>query len=78
MSDKQKDNATHVTVGFLDLLAIAFIVLKLTGTITWSWWWVLAPVWMPIALIFGFFLLVGVAVVIGIIVQMVGEYGKWK
>ena len=76
MSDKQKYNATHVTVGFLDLLAIAFIVLKLTGTITWSWWWVLAPVWMPIALIFGFFLLVGVAVVIGIIVQMVGEYGK--
>lgn len=55
MSDKEMDNATRFSVGFLDMLAIVFIVLKLTGTIAWSWWWVLAPIWMPIALIFGFF-----------------------
>lgn len=24
----------------------ALIVLKLTGVITWSWWWVLAPLWI--------------------------------
>jgi hypothetical protein len=24
---------------------IAFIVLKLAGVITWSWWWVLSPLW---------------------------------
>lgn len=24
---------------------ITLIVLKLTGVITWSWWWVLTPVW---------------------------------
>lgn len=35
----------------LDLLAIAFVVLKLTGVIAWSWWWVLAPVWIPLVLI---------------------------
>jgi hypothetical protein len=34
-------------VGFLGLLTIVFIVLKLTGTITWSWLWVLAPTWIP-------------------------------
>lgn len=32
-------------IGFFSLLAIAFIVLKLTGYITWSWWWVTVPIW---------------------------------
>jgi sterol desaturase/sphingolipid hydroxylase (fatty acid hydroxylase superfamily) len=29
------------------LLGVAFIVLKLTGVIAWSWLWVLAPFWIP-------------------------------
>ncbi len=33
------------------LLGIAFIVLKLTGYINWSWWWVLAPFWMPFVIL---------------------------
>lgn len=33
-------------IGFPGLLAIVFIVLKLTGEIDWSWWWVLSPVWI--------------------------------
>ena len=37
-------------VGFFDLLTLLFIALKLTGYITWSWWWVLAPFWGPIVL----------------------------
>ena len=32
---------------FLSLLAVLFIGLKLTGFISWSWWWVLAPLWGP-------------------------------
>lgn len=32
---------------FLSLLAVAFIVLKLTDFIAWSWIWVLAPIWIP-------------------------------
>ena len=36
--------------GFSGLLAVAFIVLKLTGVIDWSWWWILAPVWIPVAI----------------------------
>lgn len=41
-------------ISFLGLLTILFIGLKLTGYITWSWWWVLAPVWVVplIAVIF--------------------------
>lgn len=34
-------------VGFLGLLALLFIALKLTSQIEWSWWWVLAPLWVP-------------------------------
>ena len=32
-------------IGFVGLLGIAFIVLKLCSVIDWSWWWVLAPFW---------------------------------
>jgi len=35
----------------LDLLLIAFIVLKLTGVINWSWVWVLAPFWIPLLIV---------------------------
>lgn len=33
-------------VDFTDLLTIVFIVLRLCGIITWSWWWVLSPLWI--------------------------------
>lgn len=38
-------------VGFFGLLTVSFIILKLTGYINWSWWWVLGPLWIPIALL---------------------------
>ena len=37
-------------IGFTGLLTIAFIVLKLTKVIDWSWWWVISPIWIGIAL----------------------------
>lgn len=39
-------------IGFCGLLTIAFIVLKLLNVIEWSWWWVLAPIWIPAATVF--------------------------
>lgn len=38
-------------VGFFGLLTIVFIVLKLTGVISWSWFWVLSPVIAVVALV---------------------------
>ena len=38
-------------IGFLGLLAIVFITLKLTGYIAWSWWWVLSPLWAPFVVV---------------------------
>ncbi len=37
-------------IGFLGLLTILFIALKLMGYIAWSWWWVLSPLWIPFAI----------------------------
>ena len=38
-------------INFLGLLTIVFIAAKLVGAITWSWLWVLAPLWIPWALV---------------------------
>ena len=43
----------RISVSFsgTSLLLVAFIVLKLCNVINWSWWWVLSPIWIPIALV---------------------------
>ena len=38
--------------GGTTLLQIAFIVLKLTHVIEWSWLWVLAPLWITAIIAF--------------------------
>jgi hypothetical protein len=38
-------------LGLTNVLFIVFLVLKLTGHIDWSWWWVTAPLWGVVALI---------------------------
>ena len=44
-----KEN-TSSGIGIGMVLFIVFLVLKLTGTIDWSWWWVTSPLWIPLAL----------------------------
>lgn len=46
-------------IGVLGLLGVAFVVLKLTGYITWSWWWVTAPFWGGLALAIVIFAILG-------------------
>ena len=47
-----KENKIELrTLGFFDALTLLFIAFKLTGVIAWSWLWVLAPVWLPAAII---------------------------
>ena len=46
------------------ILFLIFLVLKLTNNIGWSWWWVTAPLWIPIASII---LICGIAILIGLI-----------
>jgi hypothetical protein len=57
MSEKNSSNG----FGLGTVLFLIFLVLKLTNTINWSWWWVTSPIWAPIAL---FILLSGIMVLI--------------
>lgn len=56
----KQSNSTGI--GLVGLLGIAFVILKLCGVISWSWWWVALPFWgvIPVVLLV---LLVAVIVV---------------
>ena len=43
-----KQTTTSGGISFFGLLTIVFIVLKLTGFISWSWFWVLSPILLPL------------------------------
>lgn len=51
-------------IGLTGLLTVLFIGLKLTGYITWSWLWVLSPIWIPFSLTLLLFLVFFVILVI--------------
>lgn len=38
-------------IGLGGLMFVVFLVLKLCGVIAWSWWWVTAPLWIPLGLV---------------------------
>lgn len=48
-----------ISLGPLGVLAIVFITLKLCAVINWSWWWALAPLWGPFALIAALVITIG-------------------
>jgi hypothetical protein len=57
-------NTNSGGIGFVGLLQITFIVLKLLGHITWSWWWVLAQMWISTLLgIILFGVIIGIALI---------------
>lgn len=68
MNRMSSDNSSSNSggIGFLGLLAVLFIGLKLTEYIDWSWWWVLSPLWIPFAIMFGFIGIVMLFVIIGL------------
>lgn len=55
--------------GFVGLLTITFIVLKLVGVINWSWIWVLAPLWISAALAVGIILIVLIIIAVCAIIN---------
>lgn len=65
IDDKKRPVVVNEGIGTLSLLGIAFVVLKLTNCINWSWWWVLAPFWIPIAvvLVFSLFMFILINVI---------------
>lgn len=47
---KNQNNNYNSGIGFVGVLQVAFIVLKLCKIINWSWLWVLSPIWFSFAL----------------------------
>jgi hypothetical protein len=66
MSEKI-DSGLNVT----GVLLILFIVLKLTNNIDWSWWWVLSPLWIPIAGV------LAVVILMALIVGIMEAFKRW-
>ena len=52
-------------IGLGGVLLVVFIVLKLCEVIAWSWWWVLCPLWIPIAVWL-------------VLVVIAGLFSSWK
>jgi hypothetical protein len=46
-----KSSSSSGGIGFTGLLTVLFIGLKLTHFIDWSWWWVLSPLWIGLAIL---------------------------
>ena len=43
---KNNEKTVNGGIGFVGLLTIVFITLKLCGVISWGWIWVLSPLWI--------------------------------
>lgn len=56
--------STSNGIGLPGVLFVVFLVLKLTGNIDWSWWWVTSPIWIP--------LIVGIAILLTLIIIFIG------
>lgn len=53
-------NNSSSGLGLAGVLTVVFVVLKLVGTIDWSWWWVLSP--MLISIGFTILVLIGLGI----------------
>jgi len=47
---EMSNSSSSFSLTGLEFLTVAFIVLKLTGVIDWSWWWVLSPTLIPVGI----------------------------
>lgn len=57
----QSNNSSGI--GFFGLLGIVFIILKLCGVISWSWWLVLLPIYGGLAVLFILLTIIGLLVI---------------
>jgi hypothetical protein len=58
MSNDKSNSSNGIGLGMI--LFLIFMTLKLTGYITWSWWYVTLPLWGPIAAVFGIALILAI------------------
>jgi len=61
---KTMSSSSSSGISFPGALTVLFVGLKLTNVITWSWWWVLSPIWISLSLAV---VVIAIAVIIAII-----------
>ena len=64
-----KKKTRHKSMGIIGTLTLLFIVLKVTDVISWSWIWVLSPIWLSACL---FVIVFGTILIVGRLIK-----GKW-
>ena len=69
----EKTKVVYRGMPFTTILFVVFLVLKLTKTIDWSWWWVTSPLWLSAAIAIG---ILAFAFLIGIIATIIGAIFK--
>ena len=64
-------NKTTRGVPWLTLTFVVFLILKLTGTIAWSWWWVFAPLWIIPAFVVATLAIVGIVALVAALILFI-------
>lgn len=64
MKDNNNGTAARGGVGFVGLLQLAFIILKLCNVIAWSWWVVMLPTIISVGLVVVVFLAIAIIVLL--------------
>lgn len=73
MSDSGSNNSGGI--GLAGATFIVFLVLKLTHTIDWSWWWVTAPLWGPTVILLA---IAGVLFILGRVIKAIDSAADKK
>jgi uncharacterized membrane protein (DUF485 family) len=60
------------SITFLGVLFLVLLVLKLTGFIAWSWWWITVPLWGPAAI------LIGGGALVFLIALLLAYFADWQ
>lgn len=56
------EKSVKLRINYGIVLFLIFLVLKLTGYIDWSWWWITAPLWIPFIFVLILFMIFGIGV----------------
>jgi len=64
MSSSKSKTASFPILGILGLIFVTLKLAEIGVVATWSWWAVLSPFWVPLAIVLGIFAVVGVVMVV--------------
>ena len=62
--NNNNNDTTKTGLGFLSILTLIFVVAKILGFLSWSWWLVFLPIWGPILAVILFFLIAWIVTLI--------------